>query len=767
MAEATANSLPDTGAEDTGFKSASLASAGTRTMELGAKSIELLGAGIAKTSTSVIQPLLTTVLGANPLTAAVGGGVEGLGKLIGAGGKKISNFIQNKQQTDNSSVQQTDNSSVQQTDNSSVQQTDNSRATQITGPVNQQSTIAQQPSSGDSDPVSPLPTMLHPDMRRASRMPMVIRNAAMLTRAVQKRVGESDETKDKSEDQTDSVLQAQDESTIRIINALDNQTTMSLEKQEELQPTFLERRQDVEMGKKALEEQKRTNKLLTEGNKQKAKDAKEGSGGFLSGILDNITTVIGGGLIGFFGSGGTLMDMFSKVGGLFSKLAGVLKPFLALAKKFFVITFIISTIEGLIPAFEVFQEGGSIFEILMAGIEGFAASMIKILTFGFLDLEMLQLAATDGIEWVVDKFGLLWDGIVGLTDKLFKFMTFGFGDLESTMGLVKKVLFGVFDTIKFAFSNFINLIKFNFGFIMDVLTGNFSGVVDRLKTMFGFFVGGFKWIGEKVLGFFGRLGGIVAKAFEFSPIMIAFDLIKKAFGFLPKVAQKLFDGIQGMVRKIPVFGNKLADTLFGTKEEQEQKKQEKAEQEARVKEANETAAEVLAVDAEKADGSTDLTLADIDRSREFQGRVNRSNQTEERPRRVSENIELTSRRRSGTLLTESEADARQLDQPKRDRTEQISDKRSQELIAGVEANNAALLDQVNMNQRANQRATQTEDLSAQVREAQQAQQQQREQNTLNNMNQINNNQTTVTNPTKLPPRAEDFTAGAINRDQDY
>lgn len=744
MVEATANNendLPETGVtEDTGIKSANLSSGGQRAVELSGKSIELLGAGLEKTSSAIVQPVLDAVLGLEPLTSIAGVGIGGLGKLIGAGGSKLRERAQNHQ-------------TINQ-DNSS----------------NSQTTIQQSGSnSGSQDPTSPLPALTHPDMRRASRMPIVIRNAAMLSNAVQKRMEDQSSDNDETEDQTEALLDAQEESSFRIIDALKEQTSISLEQQEELQPTFLERRQEANRAKKTLEEQQKTNMLLIKGNKQAAKKADDSGGGLLSGIFDKLG-----------GAGGLLGGLLAGLG-----LGPLLKTIGGLAKRFLPLIGVLSAFDGILAGFEEFKEGGSIGDILMATIEGFTDSLIGIVSGGTLDLEKVQAVVTDGIEWTVNFFSDLWTKITDGIDKAISFLTVGLVDLEDVGNAVSFL----FEHIKQGFGIFTDLIKFNFGFIADLLTGNFSGVFDRIQTMFGIFTDGFKWLTDKVLQFF-TFGLVdletVSEAFKGgidflkNSLFGLFDQFKLGFGFLKDLVTGNFSGafdkakqffsvyldafdwlkekvtgiFHAVQEKVKGAFSTLTFGLFDSEPETPEERQARIEREGRP--AN-------MIEGEK----------EVDRSIERQGRPantidqpSRRLQEDQRERRVSDNIAQSKpAETTKPNIVQSEPQVQE-SQPNQSQVE------VQSLLDGYiseteTSNILSVLDKDSMNQQAAEKATQTEELSNQVREAEQASQRLNEQKTLNNMNQVVNAQSYSTNVTKLPPRAEDFNAGVVNRDEDY
>ena len=117
-----------------------------------------------------------------------------------------------------------------------------------------------------------------------------------------------------------------------------------------------------------------------------------------------------------------------------------------------------------------------------------------------------------------------------------------------------------------------------------------SGIVTTISTLLGFPLDLLKDGLSFIIGKIGSIFGIESftKASEAMDDFSFIDMFKDGLTFIGDAFAGLIDKIknlaENMIRKIPVFGGKLADKIFGTKEEQAAAKKEAEEEQKRFEE---------------------------------------------------------------------------------------------------------------------------------------------------------------------------------------
>lgn len=240
-------------------------------------------------------------------------------------------------------------------------------------------------------------------------------------------------------------------------------------------PTAQEKAVEKLNQRKDLENQEDTKKTLEEISDNTAQ--KEESGGILGSLMDTLGG-FGLGRLGLAGAGGGI------IGSIMTTLTTALPRLLWTAlKKFPLIGFVTSAVKGLFDGIKHYMEGGTIMGAIFETIEGFADSLIRIFTFGLVNLEDLR-------NWMQPAFDVLFDGVSWLVDKIMA----GVDMITSSISWVFEKVKSVFEYIGEFISSLPELIV---GQLPDFMQGTARSVLgigeegeeaatnrtERLKTM--------------------------------------------------------------------------------------------------------------------------------------------------------------------------------------------------------------------------------------------------------------------------------------------
>jgi predicted chitinase len=213
---------------------------------------------------------------------------------------------------------------------------------------------------------------------------------------------------------------------------------------------------------------------------------------------------------------------FSAIGGAVSFLVGAISwPVVAVAAAIGAVAY--SLWEGIQDAISVFDDTGSIFAAIAAGLAGFLGTLIALpfdliksivsTVAGWLGFEEFEAwldsfsfsdMFTDAFNWVFDSIGMaldgLWDAITWPFTALYDFIESFFDtDISTTVG---NVLGGIWDVITWPFTAIVDTIDSLFdtdigatlsgmlGGLWDLVTAPFTGIWDTVKGIFDIDIAG-------------------------------------------------------------------------------------------------------------------------------------------------------------------------------------------------------------------------------------------------------------------------------------
>ena len=164
---------------------------------------------------------------------------------------------------------------------------------------------------------------------------------------------------------------------------------------------------------------------------------------------------------------------------IFKKLPGMLLRFIPrLITKIPFIGFVFSLFKGLFDGVKSLLNGASIGQAIMTTITSFADSLIKIFSFGLLDLSTLQ-------DWFAPVFDMIFGGL----DKLIGFLSFGFLDLENVVSFLFSPLTDTiermgnfFDTVKEFWANKLSAIGDSINAAFSAVGDFFSNLGDSIRS---------------------------------------------------------------------------------------------------------------------------------------------------------------------------------------------------------------------------------------------------------------------------------------------
>ena len=195
-------------------------------------------------------------------------------------------------------------------------------------------------------------------------------------------------------------------------------------------------------------------------------------------------------------TGGLASGIFKTIGGLIKPFLSLLKPVMSVVKLFarasVVLTPIIAVFDGVMKAFEVFQEGGSISEVIM----GFLIGALESLTTGILE------GITTLGEWILEFVMALPDMIGNLFDGLLDFISMLFGGSEDS-----KIGGMIWDFAKGLLSAILGLLGMLWKLIPQLLVLPFKLMGKMIGAIF-------PGVGEAIVDFFGGIADWVSDLWD-------------------------------------------------------------------------------------------------------------------------------------------------------------------------------------------------------------------------------------------------------------
>lgn len=196
-------------------------------------------------------------------------------------------------------------------------------------------------------------------------------------------------------------------------------------------PDAQDRAEDKNLQRKEMSQQEDTQKLLEEISENTAEKEKKGLLGSLGGLFEG---GVGGGLMRG-GIGGLVGAMFG------SMIRMVPRLLFQAVKKFPLVGFVASIFTGLFDGVKHYIEGGSIMGAIFKTIEGFADSVVRIFTFGLVNIEKLR-------DWTQPIFDSIFDAV------------FAIGDIISSgWDLLTESIQGIFDQLSYVFTSTMDFVN--------------------------------------------------------------------------------------------------------------------------------------------------------------------------------------------------------------------------------------------------------------------------------------------------------------------
>lgn len=164
-------------------------------------------------------------------------------------------------------------------------------------------------------------------------------------------------------------------------------------------PNAQEKAEDKLRRRQEVQQQEESQKLLEEISDNTAEKEEKGLLSSLSGI---------------FGSGAGMGFMTGGIGGLVGTIFGTMiravpRILMGALKKIPFVAFGVSLFKGLFDGVKQFMEGGSIMGSIFTMVESFADSILRIFTFGLVNIEKLR-------DWTQPIFDSIFDGIFAIKD---------------------------------------------------------------------------------------------------------------------------------------------------------------------------------------------------------------------------------------------------------------------------------------------------------------------------------------------------------------
>ena len=232
----------------------------------------------------------------------------------------------------------------------------------------------------------------------------------------------------------------------------------------------------------------------------------------------------------------------------------------------------------------------SLFSVLMENklaIAGIVTAIAPGLVFGALKLAVTGLVK--GFVFLASKlsFGAIFAKIGAafavlktfFVATLMPFLAAAAVPIAIIVGVVAGIVLAIY-SLKKGFDDFMFELKATGSIWEATKTGIVSVISNILGLPFDLLKDGVSWIIGKIGSIFGIKSFTNAEKILDSFSFV--DLLKEGLTFMGNAISGLFDFIsdfvQNIIRKIPFKGDSIADALFGTKEEQEEKKKAKAEE---------------------------------------------------------------------------------------------------------------------------------------------------------------------------------------------
>ena len=232
----------------------------------------------------------------------------------------------------------------------------------------------------------------------------------------------------------------------------------------------------------------------------------------------------------------------------------------------------------------------SLFSVLMENklaIAGIVTALAPGLVFGALKLAVTGLVK--GFVFLASKlsFGAIFAKIGAafavlktfFVATLMPFLAAAAVPIAIIVGVVAGIVLAIY-SLKKGFDDFMFELKATGSIWEATKTGIVSVISNILGLPFDLLKDGVSWIIGKIGSIFGLKSFTNAEKILDSFSFV--DLLKEGLTFMGNAISGLFDFIsdfvQNIIRKIPFKGDSIADALFGTKEEQEEKKKAKAEE---------------------------------------------------------------------------------------------------------------------------------------------------------------------------------------------
>jgi hypothetical protein len=232
----------------------------------------------------------------------------------------------------------------------------------------------------------------------------------------------------------------------------------------------------------------------------------------------------------------------------------------------------------------------SLFSVLMENklaIAGIVTALAPGLVFGALKLAVTGLVK--GFVFLASKlsFGAIFAKIGAafavlktfFVATLMPFLAAAAVPIAIIVGVVAGIVLAIY-SLKKGFDDFMFELEATGSIWEATKTGIVSVISNILGLPFDLLKDGVSWIIGKIGSIFGLKSFTNAEKILDSFSFV--DLLKEGLTFMGNAISGLFDFIsdfvQNIIRKIPFKGDSIADALFGTKEEQEEKKKAKAEE---------------------------------------------------------------------------------------------------------------------------------------------------------------------------------------------
>lgn len=230
-----------------------------------------------------------------------------------------------------------------------------------------------------------------------------------------------------------------------------------------------------------------------------------------------------------------------------------------------------SLFKGIADGWDEWTKSKSIGKALMATLHGFADTMIKIFSFGFLNLDKVNRFVSEKMSWLTDGFfasmEILWDLVKAPFDFVGqmapKFWSWMKKTFKSSSDAIRDLLKDFSkEKLKETFQNFIDGV---FGAIKGTLEAAqewFQEKIDALMDKFGILKDSYGYVGSKISGLKSQIAEIASQAADYSKqkVVRAYDHVKEGVtnkaasvvaGTASKVSQlKMSKGMRGLLEMI-------------------------------------------------------------------------------------------------------------------------------------------------------------------------------------------------------------------------